>query len=199
MRKAPSITQTVQAFLRGEIVIFPTDTVWGVGCSLSFPESIKRLYHIKARPLGQPTAILVSDLEKAKKLGKFSSPVEKIASKVWPGAVTLIVPASSLVPKAVLGSGKTVGLRIPNHDWLLQVLKKLSLGIVATSANFAQEPAPLKKTMLDPNLIRLVDTIVEGVRAGSKSASTVVDTTVSPVKILRVGTMSVKFIKNLFH
>ena len=177
--------KAVRAFNQGKIVSFPTDTVWGVGCSLEFPQAIERLYQIKGRAKDKPTAVLAGDIKRAQKLGRFSGKAMEIASQVWPGKVTLIVPAEKIIPKEILGKKGTVGIRVPNHAWLLSVLKELSLGIVASSANLSGQPAPLKKTMLNPRLISQVDMIVSQVRGGSSSVSAVIDTTIDPIKILR--------------
>ena len=177
----------IKAFKQGKIIIFPTDTVWGVGCSLEFPQSIKRLYQIKGREENKPTAVLVKNIIAAQKLGKFSKNIKKIAGQVWPGAVTLIVPATNKVPKLILGPRKTIGLRIPKHSWLLKILQQIPLGIVATSANFNGQSPPLKKTMLDPSFTTLVDIVVQDVQGSVKVASTVIDTTTTPMRILRQG------------
>lgn len=181
-----------QAFCNGKVIIFPTDTVWGIGCSLECPESIKKIYKIKGRSHKQPTAVLIDSLQKAKKLGKFSHKAEVLAKKIWPGKVTLIVPARAGVPKGILGTGKKIGLRVPNHSWLLQVLQRLPFGLVASSANFSGEPAPLKKTMLNPELVNQADLIVGKVRGGGSSASTVIDTTVTPMRFIRIGEIKLK-------
>jgi len=177
--------KAVRAFNQGKIIVFPTDTVWGIGCSLEFPQTIKRLYQIKGRTKDKPTAVLAGDIKKAQKLGRFSGKAMEIAGQVWPGKVTLIVPAEKIIPKEILGKQKKIGIRIPNHAWLLSVLKEQSLGIVASSANFSGQPAPLKKTMINSHLISQADMIVSQIRGGSSSASAVIDTTIDPVKILR--------------
>jgi len=177
--------KTARAFNQGKIIVFPTDTVWGIGCSLEFPQTIKRLYQIKGRTKDKPTAVLAGDIKKAQKLGRFSGKAMEIAGQVWPGKVTLIVPAKKIIPKEILGKKRMIGIRIPNHVWLLSVLKELPLGIVASSANLSGQPAPLRKTMLNPRLIGQVDMIVSQIKGGGSSASAVIDTTTDPVKILR--------------
>lgn len=191
--------QAVAQFLKqGKLVIFPTDTVWGVGCSTEKPEAIRRLYEIKGRLGKQPTAVLVASLDQAKKLGQFSARVERAARRLWPGPVTLIVPATTQAPREVLGIEKKIGLRIPQHPWLLAVLEEVPSGIVATSANFSGRPEPLKKSLIESEFRQQVDVVVEGVEAGEQVASTVVDTTTQPMTILREGqALSVK-IKQLF-
>jgi len=185
-------------FNQGKVVIFPTDTVWGVGCGLDQPAAIDRLYALKHRSLAQPTAVLVANFDQAQRLGQFSPQVKSVAEKVWPGPVTLIVPATDQVSQVVLGGGTKVGLRIPNHPWLLAVLEKTPLGVVATSANFAGRPAPLNGKLIEPAFKQEADLVVEGVEAGGGPASTVVDTTTQPVTILRKGSISTQKIKQIF-
>lgn len=181
--------KAVKAFKKGKIVIFPTDTVWGIGCDLRNKEAIKRLYKIKVRPKSKPMAVLIASWRQAKKLAVFSQQAERLAKKFWPGKLTLVLSARELVPREILGKDKTVGLRIPNHEWLMRVLEKLPLGILATSANFSGDQAPLKKTMLEKDLISQADLVVDKVRAGGSSASSVIDARTSSFKVLRSGSI----------
>lgn len=186
MTKTEIINKTVKILKSGGVVIFPTDTVWGIGCSIENPDAIKKLYEIKRRELNKPTAVLVGSLKQANKLGIFNTKTLTLAQKYWPGGLTIIVKAKSMVPKNILGPNNTVGIRIPNHPLFLSIANNLDFGIVAGSANFVGQPTPTRKNQLDSNLIKLVDYVVDGESLGL-FASTVVDTTLSPFKVVRQG------------
>jgi len=181
----------VGAFLEGKIGVFPTDTVWGVGCVLRNEKAIKRLYKIKRRDFKKPTAVLVASLKQAKKLGRFDKEAEELARKYWPGGLTLIVAISPpgwkiFSPRRRFPS--KIGLRIPNNKRLLKILGKTG-PIMATSANFAGEHAPTKKNQISKKFLKEVDFLVEGEEPKQAQASTVLDTTVKPFKILRQGSV----------
>ena len=180
------ISRAVEVLKNGGIIIFPTDTVWGIGVAADNKAAIKKFYEIKKRGSNKPTAILVASLEQALKLGQFSNEARKVAERYWPGALTLVVQAED---------GGTIGLRVPKFKLVQELCRRLGGGILAGSANFAGEEAPTKRENLNLELVKLVDMVVEGPfdSAQGKPASTVVDTTVEPWKILRQGSVEVEW------
>lgn len=185
------INKAVKVLKAGGVVIFPTDTVWGIGCSIERPEAIERLYKIKQREQNKPTAVLVGSLGQAKALGKFNAQALTLAQKYWPGGLTIIVKAKLIVPQSILGPNNTIGIRVPNHPLFISIVNNLGCGIIAASANFSDQPAPKKKNELDDKLIKLVDYFIDGESSGL-AASTVVDTTQSPIKIIRQGSIKIR-------
>lgn len=182
------ISQAVSILQTGGTVIFPTDTVWGIGASIDRLDAVNRLYQIKKRATSQPTAVLVASLDIANKLGEINNQAQLLAEKFWPGALTIIVKAKPGLPAQILGKNNTIGLRQPNHLLLLSLLKKLDTGLVASSANFVGEKAPFTKEEIDQALIDQVNFVLIG-KSGGQLASTVIDTTVKPFKIIRTGTV----------
>lgn len=180
------INKAVRVLKDGGVIIFPTDTVWGIGCSLDSTQAIKRLYKIKKRKRNKPTAVLVGSLNQAEKLGELDKQAVDLAKKYWPGGLTIIVKAKKTVPKIIQGKDNAVGLRMPNNTLLLKILKKLDTAIVASSANFAGKPIARTRKELDNRLIELVDLVLEG-ESGGDLASTVVDLTQKPTKLVRSG------------
>lgn len=190
------VKQSVRKFREGGVVVFPTDTVWGIGAAVNREDAIRRLYSIKRREKNKPTAVLVSGLTMASEYGVIKGQARKLAKEHWPGGLTVVVPARrGKVCEIVSGGGGTVGLRVPKHDFLLRILKKLGSGIVAGSANFAGELTPGKFDEISNRLIKVVDFVVDpfevggglNIEAGGQKPSTVVDCTVVPFKILRRG------------
>lgn len=171
----------VEVLKAGGVVIFPTDTVWGMGVAADNPAAIKKFYKIKKRETDKPTAILVADLEQAEKLGQFSDEVRKVAERYWPGALTLVVPGKER---------NAIGLRVPGWPLVQELCRQVG-GILAGSANFAGERAPMKRKEINRELGNKVDLVMEG-ECGGQEASTVLDTTVEPWKVIRQGTVVIR-------
>lgn len=147
----------------GGVIAFPTETVYGIGALITKPKAIARIYKIKKRPRSKPLPVLVSSLRQAKELGIFNAQALRLAKKHWPGPLTLIVPGRS---------GKTVGLRVPAHRTVLDLIRKVG-PIAATSANISGEKPFLNGKDVSAGL-KGVDLIIAGrVRLGK--ASKVID------------------------
>ena len=178
---------------KGGIIIFPTDTAFGIGCRIDNQKAVEKLLKIKKRPLNQLTPVLVSNLEMAKKyIESIPKGVEeKLIRKFWPGALTIILKAKeNLVPELVRGGGENLGVRIPNNKNLLKIIDLVGVPILGPSANFSQEKTPFSTEELDPNLIKLIDYVMEG-DSIIKNVSTVIDCTSENWKILRQGAVRI--------
>lgn len=176
----------------GGIIIFPTDTVWGVGCVFDNPMSIQKLYKIKKRGKGKPTSLLIPDTSWVGKLSVSSNKgLHDLTERFWPGALTIVVRArEGLVPKEILGGDGTVGLRLPNHHNLLKLLSLVGRPILGPSANFAGEKPPVKLQDIDPKFVSMAD-LVFVAKEGKGVPSTVVDATGKKLKILRAGAVTI--------
>lgn len=192
----PDIDKAVSILKAGGVIIFPTDTVWGIGASLERLEAIRRLYQIKKREKNKPTAVLVADIIVTNRLGVITPEAKTLVDKYWPGGLTLVVKARTSVPGEILGPAGTVGLRQPDHKLVLGLLGKLGTGLVTASANFTGEAAPLSKELIDQTLMKQAKMVLEG-KAGGKRPSTVVDITQKPFKIIREGEVKLEIESNL--
>lgn len=173
------IKRASEVLKKGGVVIFPTDTVYGVGCKFDNKVAVARIYKIKGTSKGQPMPILIDNKSYLKKFGcKVSKATKKLIAKHWPGSLTLIF--NSYLDK--------IGLRIPNHPITLSLIKSAGFPIIGTSANFHGKPAPKKFEEIDKNFLEQVDFILKG-RCFFGKESTVVDTTVTPPGILRRGVL----------
>ncbi|MCL5435388.1 MAG: L-threonylcarbamoyladenylate synthase [Patescibacteria group bacterium] len=183
------IDGAVRILNEGGIVIFPTDTAFGIGCRMDNKESVKRLFSIRKRPENQATPVLFNNLEMMKEyLLDISKEVkEKLMDKYWPGALTIIFPCKTdKVFNLIRGNSNNMGVRIPDNDKLISIIEKLGVGILGPSANFHGKPTPYYFEDLDPKLVRLVDYVVEG-ECRLKDVSTVIDVSVKPWQIRREG------------
>ncbi len=173
--------EAVKTLKAGGVIIFPTDTVWGLGVAADNPVAVKKFYLIKRREANKPTAVLVADLEQAEKLGQFSEKTRQLATKYWPGALTIVVKGRR---------EKTIGLRVPDFPLVQELCRRLGSGIMAGSANYTGKLAPLKRGEISRKLSSQVDLVMAG-ECGGGLASTVVDTTVKPWKLLRQGPIQI--------
>lgn len=185
------ITKAATILKQGGIVIFPTDTAFGIGCRIDDEQAIRRLFRVRQRPETQATPVLVSNLEMAQDyLQLVSEKVKKaLVEKYWPGALTIVLPCQpQKVPELVRGGTQTLGVRMPNHAMALELIKQVNVPLLGPSANFHGEKTPYAFEELDPELIRLVDFVLSG-ECTVKQASTVIDATVEPWRILRQGSV----------
>jgi len=183
------IKKTIRILNEGGIVIFPTDTAFGIGCRIDNKKAINRLFKVRKRPANQPVPVLVSSIEMAEKY-LTSLPIdvkEKLIDIYWPGSLTIILPCKNdLIPSLVRGGGNTLGVRMPNHEALLKIIEKIGVPLLGPSANFSNGKTPYDMVSLDQEIIKLVDFVLEG-ETKDKKVSTVIDCSIKPWKIIRDG------------
>ena len=181
---------------RGGIVVLPTDTVYGVGASLDHSAALDRIYAAKGRPIDQTLPILLGSFYSLDRVAIEPSPaVRRLMEYYWPGALTIVIPARPGLPRAVIGPGETVGVRVP-ADRSARALIDLAGGALAvTSANRTGEPPALDVTSAIHSLGGSVDAILDGGPMIGSTASTVVRTTGETLEILRSGSIDPEELK----
>ena len=182
------LEKAIKVLKDGGIVIYPTDTAFGIGTRIDDEKAIKRLFEIRKRPKSQATPVLFESIgEISEYVSQIPPQALSLMEKHWPGALTIILTAKiSKVPELVRGGGQTIGVRIPNHKTTLDVIRGVGVPILGPSANFHGEPAPFRLEDLDKNLISKVDYILAG-ETKLRKPSTVIDCTVFPFRVLRLG------------
>lgn len=187
------IEQAIKVFNQGGIVIFPTDTAFGIGCRMDNEPAVKRLFKIRQRPLNQPTPVLVNGFDMVNiYVTSFAPDVkDKLIDKYWPGALTIVFPCKTkLVPALVRGGGSTIGFRMPNQIELLAIITALKVPILGPSANFHGGKTPFDFKDLNKDLVKKVDFVLNG-DTSLNQASTVIDVSVNPWQILRKGAIDI--------
>lgn len=174
------LKKAIKNLKSGKVIAFPTETVFGIGACLDQSKAIKQIFKLKGRPRKKPLQILIGNMRQAKQLGKFNQQALEL-SKSWPGPLTLVIFKTRKVPKLVTGGSKKVGLRMPDHKKILELIKKCG-PIVATSANKAGEKPALTVKAVRKTL-PAIDFVLPG-RVKSGKASKVIDVTGKP-KTLR--------------
>ncbi|HLD01755.1 MAG TPA: L-threonylcarbamoyladenylate synthase [Patescibacteria group bacterium] len=184
-----TIQDAIKTLNTGGIVIFPTDTAFGIGCRIDNKQAIERLFHLRKRPRAQATPVLVDTVKMAQEyLLPFPNDViDQLIEPYWPGVLTIVFFANTEnVPTLVRGGTDTLGVRIPNHPVARAIIREIGVPILGPSANFHGNATPYSFNELDPELVQLVDYVVPG-EIAVKKASTVIDCTQKPWKILREG------------
>lgn len=186
------LLRAIKILNQGGLIIFSTDTAFGIGCRMDFSKSIERLFKVRKRPESQAVPVLVDSLEMAQKyLLPLKTEVKNLMEKHWPGALTIVYPCLvKKVPALIRGGEKNLGVRMPNHQTPLHLIKKLKVPLLGTSANFHGQPTPYRLEDLDKNLLKLVDLVVPG-ECQVGLASTVVDCSVQPWQLIRQGTVKI--------
>lgn len=182
------VKEAINTLGDGGIIIYPTDTAFGIGCRIDQPEAVDLLFEIRKRPITQATPVLVGSREMALDyLTQPSDIVRRFIDKYWPGALTIVAKCKkNLIYSPIRGGGETIGLRMPDHKTVLAIIRGVGVPILGPSANFHGSPTPYRQEDLDPELVKLVDLVVPGVTSVG-NVSTVVDCSVDPYKIIRQG------------
>lgn len=177
---------------KNKILIFPTDTVYGIGTHFLNHEGVKKIYEIKGRDFNKPLQILVSSLDQVKDFVELSEEAYKLAQAYWPGALTIIVSANEKFYQ--LTGDKTIGLRMPNHPKAIQILNQYG-PMKTTSVNQSGEPPMNDYQAIYDKYHHLVDEIYTNEEPMSEVSSTVVNLAKNPYEIIRIGNISVEDIK----
>lgn len=178
--------EAIDAIRRGEIVGFPTDTIYGIAVDPYSEGAIEGLYRLKGRPIDKPMALLVASIDQAMSLAEFNDRALDLADRHWPGGLTLILPRLRQAPPWLGDAAKrTIGLRSPDHPVALDVLERAG-PLVVTSANLSNDDPAVDHTGARGLLGDAVSVYLEG-RSPGGSPSTIVDLTAPTPLILRSG------------
>lgn len=172
----------------GELVAFPTETVYGLGGDALHPEAAKKIYEAKGRPSDNPLIVHIaefSDLERVAK--EVPAQAKKLADAFWPGPLTMIVWKSDAVPYATTGGMDTVAVRMPNHPVALDLIRRSGKLIAAPSANTSGRPSPTEAAHVAEDLSGRIAMILDGGPVGIGIESTIIDLTEETPMVLRPG------------
>ncbi len=182
------VAQAAEALRAGKAVVFPTDTVMGLGVAVEHAPDPHVLYDIKGRSSDKPIAWLVTGTEDLERYGKdVPKYAADLAKQYWPGALTLVVKASDAVPAAYASAEGTIALRMSADKTALSLIRGVGCPVATTSANISGEASPATAADVDERIASRVAWVVSGTDAPSGLASTVVDCTGSEPKVLRQG------------
>ena len=181
------INQISEVYEKGGIIVFPTDTVYGIGCDPFNRNSISRIYNMKKRSGGKKFPILGFSKHELKKIVEFNSNAEKIAEEFWPGQITILLPIRKEVAKQIESNGK-LAVRVPNNECILSILEQCKL-IIGTSANISGEESILDSNDCKQKLPE-IDILVDAGKITSSGESTIIEFVDDELKIIREGSIS---------
>ncbi len=183
-----AIAEAAAALRRGELVAFPTETVYGLGADARNPDAVQSIFAAKGRPANHP---LIVHLPDAVRLGDWASEVPELAYQLaeafWPGPLTLILKRSSLASDLVTGDQDTVGLRVPGHPAALALLRAFGDGVAAPSANRFGRISPTRAEHVLAELGERVGLILDGGASQIGLESTILDLSGGKARVLRPG------------
>ncbi|HEY2881697.1 MAG TPA: L-threonylcarbamoyladenylate synthase [Pirellulales bacterium] len=186
------IREAADALLRGGLVAFPTETVYGLGANALDAAAVSTIFAAKDRPSTNPIIVHVAHLEAAIELtSAWPNIANDLAKRFWPGSLTLVLRKRPTVPDAVTAGGQTVGLRVPAHPVALELLRAAAVPIAAPSANRATQVSPTTAEHVLRGLNGRIDFILDAGPTSGGLESTVLDLTEHPPKLLRPGLVSI--------
>lgn len=187
-----SFDKAVRILKNGGIVIFPTDTAFGIGCRINDADAVQRLLNLRKRAQDKAVPILCSSVRMVKEyVEPLDSDVRKLMEKYWPGGLTIVLKCKKgKISSLIRGGGDTIGVRIPAHQTVRELIKKVGVPILGPSANFAGGKTPFLMSDLDPNLVQKVDFVLPG-RCKLKNPSTVLDVSQRPWRVIREGAVEI--------
>lgn len=190
-----AIKLAVSIIKAGGVIAFPTDTVYGIGADMWNPQAIERLYEVKGRTYDKAIPILIGSppqLDLVTDATNVNPQAKKLMDAFWPGAMTLILPKHESVPQR-LSAYPTVGVRMPDHSLLLQLLMKTG-PLAATSANHSGQPDSFTAQQAEKDLSSKIELILDGGTTAGAAPSTVVDCSTGELNILRQGEVTQEMI-----
>ena len=182
------ISEIVEVLRRDGVIVYPTETFYGLGANAFSKKAIRKVYRLKKRGLSKPLPVVISDYDMLRYIISGDPMIfEPLISDFWPGPLTIIFKASSAVPEELCGKDGTVGVRLTEHPWVRDLVRQAGFPITATSANISGQ-----KPISDPATARelfegAVDLFVDGGTTKGLSPSTVVDFSGEKPRLVREG------------
>ena len=201
---ATAIKDVAAALINGDLVAFPTETVYGLGADATNEDAVARIYKVKGRPLGHPLIVHISTLGNLDKWARdIPEYAVNLARAFWPGPMTLVLPRTDLAKDFITGSQDNVGIRIPSHTVAIALLKEFEslggLGVAAPSANRFGAVSPTTATAVEIELSDYLsenDQILDGGACLVGVESTIINCTQNKPSILRPGAVTKEMIED---
>jgi L-threonylcarbamoyladenylate synthase len=191
---AQNIATAAEIILRGGLVAFPTETVYGLGANALDPVAVARIFAAKGRPAINPIIVHIADVDQVPAVAKLPPVIDgalnmfnRLTKRFWPGPLTLVLPKTSAVPDIVTAGGPTVAVRVPAHPVSIALLRATGFPLAAPSANRSTELSPTTAEHVLRGLGEKIDLILDGGPTSGGIESTVLDLTSDPPRLLRPG------------
>ena len=192
------INRAAQLIKQGKIVVFPTETVYGIGTNGLDEQAVKKLYNIKQRPLNKPISLLVSNMEMVNEIAKDITEIEyKIMEKFFPGPLTIILKKKNIIPDIVTAGQDTVGIRMPSGEIARKLVEIAGVPIATPSANISGEPSGTNLQEIKKHFEGKADLFIDGGISEIGLASTIVKVIDEKPVILRQGSITLEQINKI--
>lgn len=192
------IKEAAETIKKSGLVVFPTETVYGLGANALDEEAVKKIFEAKGRPQDNPLIVHVSDISQVDDLAKDIPEVaKKMMLKFWPGPLTIILNKKDIIPNRTSANLDTIGIRMPDDEIALKLIKLSKTPIAAPSANISGRPSPTDIERCIEDLSGRVDYIIGGEKSRVGVESTIIDCTVNPPIVLRPGGTTVEMLKEI--
>jgi len=175
----------------GGIIVFPTDTIYGIGCDPLNNEAVEKIFKIKTRLRSKGLPILCDNVESVKKIALIPDIASQYIDRYWPGKLTIILKATGLIPKEVTGSLDTIAVRIPGNDFTLKLISVIGGFLIGTSANKSNAEVPKDIKEIQAQISEEIDFIIDAGPVKDVKPSTILDITTPVPKIIRKGAQDV--------
>lgn len=185
---AAQMQEAGELIARGELVAFPTETVYGLGGDALDPDAARKIYEAKGRPSDNPLIVHIADISDLERIAReVPQQARVLAEAFWPGPLTMIVWKNEAVPYATTGGLETVAVRMPNHPVALELIRRSGKLIAAPSANTSGRPSPTEAAHVYEDMQGRIPLILDGGTVGIGIESTIIDLTEKPAMVLRPG------------
>ena len=180
------IREAARMIRDGLVIAYPTDTMYGLAVDPRNADAVQRLYALKGRPESSALTLIAADLGQAQAAGQMTASAARLASRWWPGPLTIVVPARATLAREILAGGATVGIRVPDHDVAIALARETGFCVTATSANrsgatAAATPAAVVAALPD------VDAVLDAGPSRGGAPSTIVDASRREITLVRAG------------
>ncbi|MBI2547626.1 MAG: threonylcarbamoyl-AMP synthase [Candidatus Aenigmarchaeota archaeon] len=182
---------------KGGIVIYPTDTLYGIAANALSKKCVVNVYKIKGRKFTKPLSVAFHSLQQAKRYVKFDKVSTELARKFLPGPLTIILPMKYKFPKELTGGSKSVGVRLPDNKIALEMIRECGFPVTSTSANVSGNGDPITAEDAVNQVGDKVDMILDGGKCRHSKPSTIVDASSGKIKILREGAIKGRTLSEL--
>jgi L-threonylcarbamoyladenylate synthase len=182
------IEEAVEVLRAGDLVVFPTETVYGLGANASDPAAVRKIFQVKGRPADHPVIVHLDNPRYLHRwVSNMPAAAEKLAARFWPGPLTLILPKAEKVNDIVTGGQDSIGIRVPSHPIAQQLLTAFGGGIAAPSANRFGRLSPTKPEHVRDELGAAIQVILDGGESPIGLESTIVSCLGNEARLLRPG------------
>ena len=191
-----AIEEAAEIIKSGGLIAFPTETVYGLGADGFNEEACRKIYEIKGRPHYKPLSLMVANREMIDDIAEVPSIAQRLIEEFLPGALTLILPKKAAVPDFVTAGSQTVGIRMPDNDVALALIRATQCPIAAPSANLSNKPSPTTAQEVLESFDGQIPLILDGGICQFGVSSSIIDLTEDEPRILREGAISLDILKS---